>query len=79
MLEEFQDEQRRRTARIRGIMDITMGILFFLIGIYFFLYDKLKLNIFKRDPSPLDYVLGALFTLYGLWRIYRGYKKDYFR
>jgi hypothetical protein len=24
-------------------------------------------------------LLGGLFILYGLWRVYRGYKKDYYR
>jgi high-affinity Fe2+/Pb2+ permease len=79
MLEDFQEDQRKRTARVRSIMDFTMGILIIAIGLYFLLYNKLHINIFNRQPSVIDYFIGAMFILYGIWRMYRGYKKDYFR
>jgi hypothetical protein len=79
MLEDFQDQQRKRLARVRSTMDFTMGTLLFLIGIFFLLYKKLGVNIFPNKPSELDYFIGGLFILYGGWRVYRGYKKDYFR
>ncbi|HEX2607950.1 MAG TPA: hypothetical protein VHK91_11245 [Flavisolibacter sp.] len=79
MIEEFQEQQRKRTARIRSVMDLTMGALILLIGIYFLVYEKLGINVFNRQPSALDYFIGGLFMIYGIWRMYRGYKKDYFR
>ena len=67
-------------GRMRSVMDYAMGILFFFIGVYFFTYQKLGVNAFpNRKPSPIDYFIGGLFVLYGSWRIYRGYKKNYFR
>ncbi len=79
MIEEYEQQRRRQVSRMRSIMDYTMGTVFFLIGVYFLIYDKLGWNIFNRDPSPLDYLIGGLFILYGAWRIYRGYKKNYFK
>jgi threonine/homoserine/homoserine lactone efflux protein len=79
MLEEYQNEQRRQASRMRSIMDYTMGILLFLVGVYFLIYDKLGVNVFNRQPSPMDKLIGIVFILYGGWRIYRGYKKNYYR
>ncbi|HEX6334027.1 MAG TPA: hypothetical protein VFZ78_07355 [Flavisolibacter sp.] len=79
MLEDFQEKQQRKVARLRSSMDITMGILIILIGIYFIVYDRLGINVFNREPSSIDYLIGTLFLLYGFWRVYRGYKKDYFK
>jgi len=60
-------------------MDYVMGFLFFCIGVYFLTYQKLGINIFRRQPSPVDYLIGGLFVIYGAWRMYRGYKKNYFK
>ncbi|MBD0277278.1 MAG: hypothetical protein M3342_04300 [Bacteroidota bacterium] len=79
MLEEYEQKRQRQVSRMRSIMDYTMGIVFFLIGIYFLIYQKLGWNVFNRAPSSIDYFIGILFILYGSWRIYRGYKKDYFK
>lgn len=79
MPEDFQEQQRKKVARVRAFMDYTMGILLLVFGIYFLCYDKLGINLFGRQPSSIDYLIGALFVLYGIWRIYRGYKKDYYR
>ena len=64
---------------MRSIMDYVMGFLFLLVGLYFLLYDQLGVNYFNNRPAATDYVFGGLFVLYGSWRIYRGYKKNYFR
>jgi hypothetical protein len=73
MLEDFQEEQRKRTGRVRSFMDFTMGGLFIVIGVVLFLYQVGQLEAINRKG------LGILFILYGIWRIYRGYKKNYFR
>ena len=79
MLEEFQEQQRKRLIRTRSIMDWTMGIIFFLAGIFFLVYQHIGIRIMDREPGTTDYLIGGLFVLYGIWRIYRGYKKDYLK
>ncbi len=78
MVEEYENNRRKQVSTMRSVMDYVMGFLFVIIGIYFFIYQKLDINIFNREPSTLDYFIGGLFTVYGIWRIYRGYKKNYF-
>lgn len=79
MIEEYEEKRRKQVSRMRSTMDIVMGILFVLVGIYFVVYDEMGWNVFNRDPSSIDYAIATLFILYGAWRLYRGYKKDYFR
>jgi uncharacterized membrane protein len=79
MIEEYEQKRRRQVSRMRSMVDFTMGGLFLLLGLYFLVYDALGWNIFDRKASSLDYFIGALFVLYGGWRIYRGYKENYFR
>ena len=72
MLEDFQEQQRKRTIRIRSIMDLTMGGLFIVAGTLLLIYKVGNLGDLNRKG------LGVLFILYGIWRVYRGYKKNYF-
>lgn len=72
MLEDFQEQQRKRTTRIRSFMDFTMGGLLVVAGTLLLFYKITNLEELNRKG------LGVLFVLYGLWRIYRGYKKNYF-
>jgi uncharacterized membrane protein HdeD (DUF308 family) len=79
MIEEFQEKQRRKLSRARSFMDTTMGIILILAGLFFLLYRFFGIRLMDRDPSTLDYLIGVLFVAYGGWRIYRGYKKDYYQ
>jgi hypothetical protein len=78
MIEEFQEKQRRQGSRARSILDYTMGVIFLLFGLYFLLHKVLGAKNLSFDSSTL-YFLGVLFVVYGCWRIYRGYKKNYYR
>jgi threonine/homoserine/homoserine lactone efflux protein len=78
MLEEFEQKRRKQVSVVRSMMNYIMGIVFIFFGLYFLVYEQLDINIFNREPSSLDYLIGGLFIIYGLWRIYRGYKKNYF-
>lgn len=79
MMEEYENQKRKQVTLMRSILDYGMGAVFLLIGLYFLLYDILDINIFPKKPSALDKLIGVLFVAYGGWRIYRGYKKNYFR
>jgi threonine/homoserine/homoserine lactone efflux protein len=79
MIEEFQNKQRDQRSRMLSMMSYVMGTVFVLAGIYFLVYEKFGWNLMGREPSSIDYFIGGLFILYGSWRIYRGYKKNYYR
>jgi threonine/homoserine/homoserine lactone efflux protein len=82
MREEYEKKKQKRQERMLSILDYTMGIVMLAIGVFFlFLRDKpgFILNDYLKNPNWLDKVLGASCLLYGSWRIYRGWRKKYFR
>jgi hypothetical protein len=60
----------------RSIMDYGMGVIIFGIGIFFLIAPKIGVA-FQVD-DVFRYLFGGLCVLYGLFRVYRGYKKNYF-
>lgn len=79
MVEDYEKTKRRQVTNMRSVADYGMGALFLIIGLYLLLYRYLGVNILNRPPSSTDFLFGGLFTVYGAWRIYRGYKKNYFK
>jgi len=78
MIEEYEKERRNQLSQMRTITNYGMGVVFVSAGILFLFYQQLGID-FGRTPSGLDIVIGIVFLLYGAWRIYRGYKKNYFK
>jgi hypothetical protein len=66
-------------VRMKSIMDYGMGVLWVGMGIFITFVQKFDAGIAERLNDPMFKVLGAVFIVYGLFRIYRGYKKNYFR
>ncbi len=71
-----QERQRRNYILRRAIMDYGMGALIVLVGLFFIFSDRLGQH-YDLDPL-LQYGFSGLCILYGGFRIYRGYKKNYF-
>jgi hypothetical protein len=64
---------------MRSLKDYGIGIFILIVGLFFIFHDKLKLSFADFATSSSDKIFGAVFLLYGSWRIYRGYKQNYFR
>ncbi len=82
-LEEFEKEQvsdrEKGYIRMRSIMDFGMGLLWMGMGIFIIFIKKFSLDLATRYDSTMFKVFGAFCIVYGLFRIYRGYKKKYLR
>jgi threonine/homoserine/homoserine lactone efflux protein len=78
MIEEYENQRQKQVSQMRTITNYGMGVVFICAGIFFFVYEFLGIDL-GREPSPVDKIIGALFVLYGIWRLYRGYKKNYFK
>lgn len=63
---------------MRSVLDYGMGIIVVSIGI-FFLFSKQIVGREYLDDVWMKYIVGTLFILYGGFRVYRGYKKNYFK
>lgn len=81
-LEEFEKEQmssrNKGYARMRSIMDYGMGLLWMGMGVFLAFNKLFDIGINPRLDDPVIKGLGGIFIIYGLFRIYRGYKKNYF-
>jgi hypothetical protein len=78
MASDYDDKKMRAYSNRRAIMDYGMGILYFAGGTFLAMGKKLGFEM-EFLPEPYTYILGGLFLVYGIFRIYRGYKKNYFR
>jgi len=79
MLEEYENKRRKQVSFMRSLMDYTMGVVIIGLGILLFFHDKMKIGINDRFSPNMVKLLGVIFVLYGVWRIYRGFKKNYFQ
>lgn len=80
-LEEFEDNTDPKTKRYilrRSIMDLGMGLIYIGVGFMILFAKKIGLNNGFVESTP-GKIFAGLVMLYGLWRIYRGIKKDYLR
>lgn len=72
------EERNKRYANMRSIKDYGMGILYLAIALFMFFPEKVGFDMVDFDKL-FRYMFGGISFLYGGWRIYRGYKKEYFR
>lgn len=80
MIEEYENRRRKQVSLMRGILDYGIGIMIMLFGI--FLVIRSRFNIPFNETYPPDWadkVFGGICIIYGGWRIYRGYRKNYFK
>lgn len=79
-MSDIYDKERRKQMTVRrAIADYSMGTIFFLLGVFFLIHKLLGIEFGTNRSTALDTVFGIMCVLYGGWRIYRGYKKNYFK
>ncbi len=82
-LEEFENEplneREKGIVRMRSLTNYVMGIFLIGAGIFFmFPLKSTQQYIDQYDPLVIK-IFAAICFIYGAFRIYRGYKKNYFR
>ena len=82
-LEEFEkkhlSEREKGFVRMRSIMDFGMGLLWLGMGVFMIFIKKFNTGIEARFDDITMNAFGGICILYGSFRIYRGYKKNYLR
>lgn len=73
---EPEDNRVKNYKLRRSIMDYGMGVIIGGFGVFFALAPKLGFE-FSVDPF-FRYFFSGMCIVYGAWRIYRGYSKNYF-
>jgi len=80
MVEEYERKRRKQVAGMRSILDYGIGIAIIVFGLFLFTRNMFELEFNQTfPPNSLDKLFGGLCVLYGSWRVYRGYKKNYFK
>ncbi len=78
--EEYEQQRNKQVSKMRSILDYSMGLIIIAIGVFLFFRSELTLSLNKKFvPDNWDKVYGVVAFMYGIWRIYRGYKKNYFK
>jgi hypothetical protein len=83
MIEEYEKRKKKQISSMMSLKDYGMGFFILLMGLFFLLRTKLGPTFFLNqrlgNPDALEKIFGTFCLIYGVWRIYRGYKKNYFR
>jgi len=77
MEHDFQEKKRKWYILRRQLMDFGMGSIYLFMAAVMVFPETLHLttDIFDKE---FRYLFGGICALYGGWRIFRGFKKDYF-
>lgn len=76
-MSDQQDVRRKNYELRRSIADYGWGTFIFCFGAFLLISHRFGIY-FSIEPFFL-YCLSALFMIYGAWRLYRGYKKNYYK
>ena len=80
MVEEYEKKRRKQVSLMRSLLDYGIGFMIALAGAFLFFRSMLNLSFNETyPPNWADKAFGALCFFYGCWRMYRGYKKNYFK
>lgn len=81
MFEDYEKQKRKQIASMRSLNDYVRGGIIFLVGLFFLFRAKMgnvPVNVYLGEPDMLEKIFGGMSVVYGGWRIWRGYKKNYF-
>ena len=80
MFEEYEKKKRKQISFMKSLLDYGMGLMIVLAGLFFFFRVKFHLSFNEQfPPNNIDKIFGVICIAYGCWRMYRGYKKNYFK
>jgi hypothetical protein len=75
MANEKGDKTVRSYTLMRSVVDYTMAILYLGVGLFLFFPEKVG---FELDfDKTFRYIFGSICILYGAFRLYRGFRKEY--
>ncbi len=81
MINDYKERQRKSAATARRIYNISFGVIILAVGIVVIFINKINNETLKKyfdlSDSLLQYMFGGLCIVYGIFRLYRGIKKDF--
>ena len=80
-LEEFENTPDNKTKRyilMRSITDLGMGFIYIGVGAIIIFGKQFNFSNDFTASTPAK-IFAVLVIIYGAWRLYRGFKKKYFK
>ena len=81
-LEEFENEplseRQKGMIRMRSITNYGMGAFMILAGLFFMFPTRYTSHFIDQYDPTMIKIFAVVCWVYGAFRIYRGYKKNYF-
>ena len=81
VLEDYKEKRRKSAVTARQIYNISFGVIILVVGLVVLFIDKIHNETLTQyfDPSDvlLRYMFGGLCLIYGVFRLYRGIKKEF--
>jgi hypothetical protein len=82
-LEEFEKEELsnrdKNLIRMRSITNYTMGVFFIGVGFFFMFPTKYSAAFLSRYDDSMMKMFAVICWVYGVFRLFRGYSKNYFK
>ncbi len=69
---------QRQTAKVKSIYNYVLGTLIIAVGIAFLLKPGIMKEYLAQYDDAMIQLFAGLCFIYGAFRIYRGYAKNYF-
>jgi hypothetical protein len=76
-MDQQPDKRRKNYILMRSVSDYGMGIVILGIGVFVTFSEKFGVRL--GIDNLMRYLFAGLCVLYGGFRIYRGYAKQYFK
>lgn len=82
-LEEFErdpmSERQKGLTQMRSITNYGMGVFIIVVGCFFMFPTRYTESFLDKYDPALIKIFAVICWIYGIFRVYRGYKKNYFR
>lgn len=77
MNESLESKKAKSYRLSRTIYNIVMGFIIIGLGFVMFYAEKWNLTQITGVEPTIRYIFGGLCLIYGGFRLYRGFKKEY--
>ena len=77
--EGWLTDREKALVRVRSISNYVMGILLIGAGCFFMFPVTATKPYLENYDAMVIKIFAVICWIYGIFRIYRGYKKNYFR
>ena len=77
MNQQFDYKPKKSFDVLQSVRHFVMAIMFITMGVMMFVADKYQIKQLLEFDKLFRYIFASICLLYGGFRLYRGFKKDY--